>query len=184
MGMFKIGDYVTHRKFGVGQIIEVNTEDEMYLVSFCETGMHRVKFTTKMDARENDDYEFTYIDRTDSLSLKLISLCGNIIIREDFSIKRYKELRDESNVILHKGKEYRLLQYEVYSEFSESRVISERFCLAHKYSPCIRVKFRYADNEFFQNISDNKRDFPLMMHSMEDEESFKYNVREKYGIEL
>lgn len=182
--LHKIGDYVIHKRYGVGEIVDINYDKKIYSIVFCDTGFHRVKFSTEMVQRENDDYEIVDIIHKDRISIRYMSFEENCSISEDFSPFRFIELSRDGNVIYHNGEKYKLLNYKVRSICGHTKVISERFCIAHRFSPMVNVSFKYATDEVFARYLELYGKHQIQDFSKEDEELFKYNVSEKYGVEL
>lgn len=184
---FKKGDYVVHSKHGVGHILNVDEDKQMYSVSFCSSGLRKVRFSTFMSPRKNGEYEVIYINKNDRISIELRDYIKytNERIFEPFTVKRFKELFDPKNVICFQGQKFLLDKYKVRSREGYSHIVSERSCIMHVVEPVVNAYFRYIDEKSYYDYKkreDECREMRCLKEFTEDEwDQFVYNVSEKYG---
>lgn len=113
---FKEGDFVTHDKFGVGEIKEVCEDKGYYKISFYATGEHRVRFSTFLRPRKNGDYKRDIRKGERYIEINLWRYnSDDVILKEDFSVERFNEL------VSCKKFEYNDVTYSLFEFFVSSR---------------------------------------------------------------
>lgn len=185
MDKFKVGEYVEHRKFGIGEIVDVDKNKQMYCIQFADTGRHRVKFTTELKPRENLDYKYIEIEGRNYIHVKFL---GEEFSKSEFipfSIEKYNELSIKDKELIIGFERYFLKSRRFKTSLPYDHIISERFGLMHHHKMTVNVRLiflseSFCNDELIHHIRtkdslDNKKGVYT------DEYSFVDAVTELYG---
>ena len=185
MDKFKVGEYVEHRTFGMGEIVDIEESKQMYCVQFVDTGYHRVKFTTELKPRENLDYKYIEIEGRNYIYVKFIGEEFSDSEYIPFSIEKYNELSIKDKELIIGSERYFLKSRRFKTGLPYDYIISERFGLIHHHKMTVNVRLmflseNFCNDEFIRHIRtkdslDNKKGIYT------DEYSFVDAVTELYG---
>lgn len=184
MNEFNIGDCVEHRKFGMGEIVDVDKSKQMYCIQFVDTGFHRVKFSTKITYRENLDYKYINIEGRKEIRTRFIGGQDGIGECIPFSIEKYNKLSIKDYEWSSYFDKYYLKHRRFWVRLPHDRVISKRFGIVHHYGMSIDVELVFVHEDFCNeeilHYVRTKRNIPNRGVYF-DEYSFVDAVTEIYG---
>lgn len=185
---FKAGDFVTHDKFGVGEIKEVCEDEGYYKISFYATGEHRVRFSTFLRPRKNGDYKRDVRKGDRCIEITFHRYGSNKIeLKEDFSVERFNELVS-CKTMEYDDVEYRLEHFYVYSIHQKLLVIEfDRRIIGRESS--INASFVFIDKGFTRKLLDegaNIEEFGGCINTEDEIADFAFEVLKLYNknIEL
>lgn len=188
---YKIGDFVIHKKHGVGEIIDIDETKRMYVVKFHLKGVHKVKFSTELKKREHGDYIINYHKRQDYIRIRFYCNDSNIDSEEFlFSEDVFYSLCAKNNVIEREGLRF-LLKKRAFSTFNvrELSITTEK--IMNVYEMYCVVKFSYFEESLCEILELNGvetvfEDLNPVDVSWGSKSKSHYIacIEEKYGVKL
>lgn len=188
--LLKINSYIDHPVHGCCKIIDINKEKEYYTILTYEKHTHKLRFTTKVEQRKDDNYVLNYKEIPDEISISVLKVDEyKERFFEPFSIELFNELYYNHSYRNFREKGYILTCSSVFLHEMDVRV-NEKYRTVFFCEPRISVSFMFMEKQYYEFLKRKDQEFceELIKNGITylncDENSFKLAVRRKYKKDI